>query len=106
MNIQKMMQQAKAMQDKMQEMQEALSNVEVEGTSGGGLVKAVMTCKGECRKIEIDPSLMKDDEKEIVEDLVKAAINDAKSKADAKLAEETQKMMADLGLPAGMNLPF
>ena len=106
MNIQKMMQQAKAMQDKMQEMQEALSNVEVEGTSGGGLVKVIMTCKGECRKIDIDPSLMKEDEKEIVEDLVKAAINDAKSKADARLAEETQKMMADLGLPAGMNLPF
>ncbi len=106
MNIQQMMQQAKAMQDKMQEMQERLADVEVEGASGGGLVKVVATCKGECRKIEIDPSLIKEDEKEVLEDLVKAALNDSKSKADAKLAEETSKMMQELGLPAGAQLPF
>ena len=101
-----MMQQAKAMQDKMQAMQESLGKVLVEGTSGGGLVKATMSCKGVCQKIDIDPTLLKEDDKEIVEDLVKAAINDAKSKADQKLAEETQKMMSELGLPAGMQLPF
>ena len=106
MNIQQMMQQAKAMQDKMQAMQEKLADIEVEGTAGGGLVKAVMTCKGTCVKIEIDPTLLKEEEKEIVEDLTKAAINDAKSKADQKLAEETQAMMKELGLPAGMSLPI
>lgn len=106
MNIQEMMKQAKVMQDKMQEMQEKLGEVEVEGTSGGGLVKVVMTCKGETRKISIDDSMMDLNEKEVLEDLIKAALNDAKSKADEKLAEETQKMMSDLGLPSGMQLPL
>lgn len=108
MNIQKMMQQAKAMQDKMQVMQEELAQVEVSGESGGGLVKVVITCKGECRSISIDPSLLVADEKEVTEDLIKAALNNAKGKADSRLAEETQKMMSDLGLPAGAlgGLPF
>ena len=108
-NIQKMMQQAKAMQEKMQVMQEELSHIEVTGESGGGLVKVVMTCKGECRSISIDYAQLLPEEKEVTEDLIKAAINNAKAKADAKLAEETQKMMNDLGLPPGaMNggLPF
>jgi len=108
MNIAKMMQQAKAMQEKMQTLQTHMESITVEGVSGGGMVRVVMTCKGTCVSIAIDPSLMKTEEKEIAEDLIKAAINDAKGKADAKLAEETQKMMADLGLPPGMagNLPF
>lgn len=106
MNIQKMMQQAKQMQDKMQEMQEKLGDMEVEGSAGGGLVKVVATCKGEVRKLDIDPSIIKEDDKEVLEDLIKAALNDAKSKGDATLAEETQKMMQDLGLPAGVQLPF
>lgn len=106
MNIQKMMQQAKQMQDKMAEMQDKLGEIEVEGQSGGGLVKVVMTCKSEVRKIDIDPSILVASEKEVTEDLIKAALNDAKSKADDKLADETQKMMGDLGLPAGMQLPF
>ena len=108
MDIQGMMQKAKAMQDKMQDMQEQLADQEVEGASGGGLVSVIMTCKGEARGISIDESLLKVEEKEVVEDLVKAALNDAKSKADQKLADETQKMMSDLGLPPGMagNLPF
>ncbi len=106
MNIQKMMQQAKQMQDKMAEMQDKLGDIEVEGQSGGGLVKVVMTCKSEVRKIDIDPSILVASEKEVTEDLIKAALNDAKSKADDKLADETQKMMGDLGLPAGMQLPF
>lgn len=101
MNIAKMMQQAKAMQEKMQAMQSKLENVSVEGQSGGGLVRAVMTCKGTCVSVSIDETLLKAEEKEIVEDLLKAAINDAKGKADSKLAEETQKMMAELGLPPG-----
>ncbi len=108
MNIAKMMQQAKAMQEKMQTLQENMGQVSVEGTAGGGLVKVVMTCKGHCQSVSIDPSLLVADDKEIVEDLVMAAVNDAKGKGDLKLAEETQKMMADLGLPPGMagNLPF
>lgn len=106
MNIAQMMQQAKAMQDKMQAMQEKLGDVLVEGISGGGLVKVSVTCKGECRSINLDPSVVDPNDKEILEDLIKAALNDAKSKADATLAEETQKMMKDLGLPAGVKLPF
>ncbi|MFA5593291.1 MAG: YbaB/EbfC family nucleoid-associated protein [Micavibrio sp.] len=111
MNIAKMMQQAKAMQEKMQTLQTHMEGLTVEGSAGGGLVRVVMTCKGSCQSISIDPSLLKEDEKEIAEDLLKAAINDAKGKADVKMAEETQKMMADLGLPPGMlgaggGLPF
>lgn len=106
MNIQKMMQQAKEMQDKMAEMQEKLGDIEVEGQSGGGLVKVRMTCKGDVRALDLDPSILVASEKEVTEDLIKAAMNDAKAKADQKLADETQKMMGDLGLPAGMQLPF
>lgn len=106
MNIAKMMQQAKAMQDKMETMQADLANVTVDGASGGGMVKITMTCKGQCQALVLDPSIVKADEKDILEDLIKAAINDAKGKADARMAEETQKMMADLGLPAGVKLPF
>ena len=106
MNIAKMMQQAKQMQDKMQDMQEKLGQVEVDGTSGGGLITVTTTCKGEVRGIAIDDSLMVADEKEVLEDLLKAALNDAKSKADQKLADETQSMMGDMGLPAGTQLPF
>lgn len=108
MNIQKMMKQAKDMQDKMQVMQEQLAQQEVSGESGGGMVKVTMTCKGEVRTISIDPSLLTPGEKEVIEDLIKAALNNAKSRADDRLAEETQKMMADLGLPPGAmgGLPF
>lgn len=110
MNIAKMMQQAKAMQEKMQTMQTKMESVTVEGASGGGMVKVVMTCKGNCVSITLDPSLMKADEREITEDLIKAAINDARAKGEAKIAEETQKMMAEVGLPPGAlgggGLPF
>lgn len=106
MNIQEMMKQAKLMQDKMQAMQEKLGDQEVEGTAGGGLVKAVTNCKGETKSISIDDSMMDLNEKEVLEDLIKAALNDAKSKADQKLADETKKMMEELGLPAGMQLPL
>jgi DNA-binding YbaB/EbfC family protein len=106
MNIQKMMAQAKDMQDKMATMQDKLGDIIVEGSSGGGLVKVSLTCKGEPKAVTIDPSLMNPAETEILEDLVKAAFSDAKAKADATMADETQKMMGDLGLPAGMQLPF
>ena len=106
MNIAKMMQQAKEMQVKMEERQTKMGDVEVQGESGGGLVKVTMTCKGELRSLDIDPSILVASEKEIVEDLIKAAINDAKAKADQKMADETSSMMGDMGLPAGMKLPF
>ncbi len=110
MNIAKMMQQAKAMQEKMQTMQTKMESVTVEGASGGGMVKVVMTCKGNCVSIAIDPSLMTAEEREITEDLIKAAVNDARAKGEAKIAEETQKMMAEVGLPPGAlgggGLPF
>ena len=109
MNIAKMMSQAKAMQDKMQTMQEKMGQETVDGASGGGLVKITMTCKGNCQSITLDPSVVVASDKEVLEDLLKAAINDAKAKADAKMADETQKMMSDLGLPAGAlggGIPF
>lgn len=110
MNVMKMMQQAKAMQEKMAVMQEKMGQTTVEGASGGGLVKVIMTCKGQCQSITLDPSIVVASEKEVLEDLLKAAINDAKGKADSRMADETNKMMADLGLPPGMmgggGLPF
>ncbi len=110
MNVMKMMQQAKAMQEKMAVMQEKMGATTVEGASGGGLVKVIMTCKGVCQSITLDPSVVVASEKEVLEDLLKAAINDAKGKADTKMADETNKMMAELGLPPGMmgsgGLPF
>ncbi|NCO03979.1 MAG: YbaB/EbfC family nucleoid-associated protein [Alphaproteobacteria bacterium] len=106
MNIQKMMQQAKEMQTKMAQMQDKLGDIIVEGSAGGGLVKVSMSCKGDVKSIYIDPSILNPEEKEIAEDLIKAALNDAKSKADQTMADETQKMMSDMGLPAGMQLPF
>lgn len=110
MNIQKMMQQAQKMQEKMGEMQEQLAQLEVSGTSGGGLVTVTITCKGLVKGMKIDPSIIDPDEKEVMEDLITAALNDARSKADVKMAEETEKAMAELGIPAGMlgggGLPF
>ncbi len=108
MNIQKMMQQAQAMQQRMQEMQEELGTVEVEGVAGGGMVKIVMTCKGEVRSVAIDPSIVDPSDKETLEDLVAAAVNSARTNADQRIADETKKMMDELGLPAGAGagMPF
>ena len=90
----------------MQEIQDSLSNLEVEGTSGGGIVKIIMNCKNEVKKIDIDPSIIKNDEKEVMEDLIIAALNDAKSKAEEKSQEEMKKLTGGLGLPPGMKMPF
>ena len=109
-NMQQMMQKAQGMQKKMAALQEELAGVEVQGSAGGGLVQIVMTCKGQMRSLTIDPSLIVASEKEMLEDMVKAACNDARANADKKMAEETQKAMADMGLPPGMlgsgGLPF
>ena len=101
-----LMKQAQEMQKKMQEMQESLSNLEVEGTSGGGIVKIIMNCKNEVKKIDIDPSIIKNNEKEVMEDLIVAALNDAKSKAEEKSQDEMKKLTGGLGLPPGMKMPF
>ena len=105
MNIQQMMQQAQQMQKRMQELQAKLANVEVTGQSGGGMVTATMTCKGEMRKIKIAAELVSPSDVETLEDLVVAAVNAARRQADEHLAGETQKMMSEFGLPPGFKLP-
>lgn len=102
----KMMKQAQELQGKMAEVQEGLNNITVQGESGAGLVKATATAKGELTALDIDPSIFNPNEKEVVEDLILAAIKDAQSKAQDKHREEMQKMTEGLGLPAGMKLPF
>jgi len=102
----KMMKQAQEMQGKMAQMQEDLENVMVTGESGAGLVKAKATAKGELKELDIDPSIFNGDDKEVVEDLILAAIKDAQSKATEKAQEEMAKMTEGLGLPPGMKLPF
>jgi DNA-binding YbaB/EbfC family protein len=106
MNIGQMMRQVQDMQAKMGEMQNRLSDVEVTGQSGGGLVSLTMNGKSEMRKISIDPKCMDPAEKEMLEDLIMAAYADAKVKADALAAGETEKMMGGLKLPPGVKLPF
>ena len=102
----KMMKQAQEMQGKMAQMQEDLETIMVEGISGAGLVKATATAKGELKGLDIDPSIFNGDDKEVVEDLILAAIKDAQSKATERAQEEMCKMTEGLGLPPGMNLPF
>lgn len=106
MNIGQMMKQVQDMQAKMASMQDRLGDVEVTGQSGGGMVVATMTGKLEMRKIVIDPKLIVADEKEMLEDLVVAAVNDAKAKAEKHIADETEQMMGGLKLPPGVKLPF
>ena len=101
-----MMKKAQEMQTKMAEMQDNLANITVTGESGAGLVKATATAKGVLTGLDIDPSIFNPDEKEVVEDLILAAINDAQTKAAAKAASEMQELTERMGLPAGMKLPF
>ena len=106
MNIAQMMQKAQVMKQKMAEMQEKVSQMEVSGESGAGLVKVISTGKGELRSLKLDPSIVDASEIDVIEDLVIAAVNDARGKGEAMMAEETQKMMSELGLPPGLDLPF
>ena len=101
-----MMKQAKELQEKMEQLQAEVSALEVEGASGGGLVRVVMTGKSEMKRVRIDPSLLKPEEAEIVEDLIVAAVNDARQKAEAKLADKMRELTGGLQLPPGMKLPF
>jgi nucleoid-associated protein EbfC len=106
MDIMGLMKKAGAMQAKMAEMQAELDNVTVEGFSGGGLVKITLTAKGALQGLVIDPSLLKEDEKEVLEDLIVAAHADARRKAEGLLEEKMKGLTAGLQLPPGMKLPF
>lgn len=100
------MKQAQEMQAKMEQMQADLAKMEVEGSSGGGMVKVTVNGKGDMLGIILDPSIVSADEKEILEDLILAASNDAKQKAQEKSAEEMKNLTGGLPLPPGMQLPF
>jgi len=101
-----MMKQAQQMQARMTEMQEEMEALEVEGSAGGGLVAARLSGKFEVRGISIDPSLIDPEDPEMLEDLIKAAFNDAKAKIDAHKAEKVAQLTGGLPLPPGFKLPF
>jgi DNA-binding YbaB/EbfC family protein len=100
-----LMKQAQAMQDNMKKMQDQLASIEVEGQSGAGLVKITMTCKNDVKRVVIDPSLLADD-KDMLEDLVAAAFNDAVRKAEALSQEKMSGITAGMPLPPGFKMPF
>lgn len=102
----KMMQAAKDMQSKMAEMQEEMANINVVGEAGAGLVTATTTAKGELKALDIDPKILVPEEKEMVEDLIVAAIKDAQQKAQARSQQELERLTESLGLPKDMKLPF
>jgi nucleoid-associated protein EbfC len=100
-----LMKQAQAMQDNLKRVQDELAQLEVEGQSGAGLVKVVMTCKHDVKRVTIDPSLLADD-KDMLEDLVAAAFNDGLRRAEELSAEKMSKVTAGMPLPPGMKFPF
>jgi DNA-binding YbaB/EbfC family protein len=100
-----LMKQAQTMQDNMKKMQDQLATIEVEGQSGAGLVKVVMTCKNDVKRVSIDPSLLGED-RDMLEDLVAAAFNDAVRKAEATTQEKMAGISAGLPLPPGFKMPF
>jgi DNA-binding YbaB/EbfC family protein len=105
-SLEEIMKMAQDVQAEMQKAQDNLDKIEVEGASGGGLVKIRATAKGRIISVSIDESLLAPSEKTMVEDLVAAALNDAKTKADAAAAPELQKMTSGIPLPPGFKLPF
>jgi nucleoid-associated protein EbfC len=106
MDIMGMMKKAQAVQAKLQEAQEELGRLEVEGQAGGGMVNLTLNAKGELRGVRIDGSLLTPADKEMLEDLIVAAFADGKAKADRAAAEKMQSLTAGLPLPPGMKLPF
>ena len=105
-NLGQIMKQAQQMQEKMAELQNQLAGLELMGAAGGGMVRATMNGKGELRVLRIDPALVNSDDIEVLEDLVIAAVNDAKAKVEARVQEEMQKLTGGLALPPGMKLLF
>ena len=106
MDIMGIMKKAQAMQSKLAETQEELARIEVEGQSGGGMVKVTLSGKGDMKSIKLDPALMKPEEVEMAEDLIVAAFADARAKAERVAGEKMQEVTAGLPLPPGMKLPF
>ncbi len=104
-NLGQMMKQAQAMQAKMAEVQESLGAVEISGSAGGGLVGVTLTGKGEMRGMKIDPSLLDANEVEVLEDLITAAFNDAKTKGEAHASERKAESTGGHKMPAGKNMP-
>ena len=105
-DMSKMMKAAQEMQEKMGQLQEEMQQMTVTGESGTGLVRATCTLKGELKSLDIDPSIFAPSEKEVVEDLILAAIKDAQQKAQDKAQQEMGKLTESMGLPKDMNLPF
>jgi nucleoid-associated protein EbfC len=105
-NLGQMMKQAQEMQARMAELQAKLAEVEMSGSAGGGMVQVTLNGKCEMRRVKIDRSLMLPDEAEVLEDLIVAATNDAKTRVEAHLQEEMSKLTGGLQLPPGMKLPF
>ena len=105
-NMAKMMQQAQKMQAKMQEFKDGLADLEIYGTSGGGMVNVVISGKADVKKIDVDPSLVDPEDKEVLEDLIVAALADAKSKMEAEVNKRMSEITGGLQLPPGMQLPF
>ena len=103
--LSQLMRQAQEMQANMQKAQDELASTEVEGTAGGGMVKVIVTCKHEVRRVTIEPALLGDD-KEMLEDLIAAAFNDARVKVERTVQEKLSAVTGGLALPGGMKLPF
>ena len=99
-----LMKQAQMMQDNMKKAQEQLATIEVEGQSGGGMVKVIMTCRNDVKRVSIDPAVM--DDREMLEDLIAAAVNDAVRKAEATSQQKMGSLTEGMQLPPGMKLPF
>lgn len=104
-NIQQVMKQAQAMQKKMEAIQNQIAQKEVEGAAGGGLVKVVINGKADLKKVDIDADLLKPEEKDVLQDLIIAAYNDAKSKVEGELNSAMGNLAQELGLPPGFKLP-
>jgi nucleoid-associated protein EbfC len=105
MNLGEIFKQARDFQAKTEELQSALAAIEVDGISGGGLVRVTLNGKGELKRLVLDPEILKPEERETVQDLMIAAHADAKSKLERRVAEEMQKLARTLGLPPGLGLP-
>jgi nucleoid-associated protein EbfC len=105
-NFAQMMQKAHKFKQQMQDLQVRVQATDIAGETAGGLVTCVMTGKYELKSIRLDPAIVKADEKDVLEDLIVAAVNDARAKAEKLMADETTKLMKDMGLPPGLDLPF
>ncbi len=105
-NFAQMMQKANKFKQQMHDLQARVQATDIAGETAGGLVTCVMSGKYELKSITLDPAVVKADEKDVLEDLIVAAVNDARSKAEKMMADETAKLMREMGLPPGLDLPF